>query len=115
MSCLGHSHPAVIAAIRREIGFDGLLMTDDLSMNALPGTVAERATGALAAGCDVILHCNGDLGEMREIAATFEASELPGGFHRAAADIYERLSVYKDCNPAPELPELMQTILGIRA
>jgi beta-N-acetylhexosaminidase len=61
--------PAVIAAIRREIGFDGLLMTDDLSMNALPGTVVERTTGALAAGCDVILHCNGDLAEMREIAA----------------------------------------------
>jgi len=54
-------------------------------------------------------------GEMREIAATFEASELPGGFHRAAADIYERLSAYKDCDPAPELPELMKTILGIRA
>ena len=54
-------------------------------------------------------------GEMREIAATFEASELPGGFHRAAADIYERLSVYKDCDPAPELPELMQTILANRA
>ena len=54
-------------------------------------------------------------GEMREIAATFEASELPGGFHRAAADIYERLSAYKDCDPAPELPELMETILGIRA
>jgi len=52
---------------------------------------------------------------MREIAATFEASELPGGFHRAAADIYERLSAYKDCDPAPELPELMETILGIRA
>jgi 3-hydroxyisobutyrate dehydrogenase-like beta-hydroxyacid dehydrogenase len=54
-------------------------------------------------------------GEMREIAATFEASELPGGFHRAAADIYARLSAYKDCDPAPELPELMETILGIRA
>ena len=53
-------------------------------------------------------------GEMREIAATFEASELPGGFHRAAADIYERLSAYKDCDPPPELAELMETILDNR-
>jgi 3-hydroxyisobutyrate dehydrogenase-like beta-hydroxyacid dehydrogenase len=51
-------------------------------------------------------------GEMREIAATFEASGLPGGFHCAAADIYERLAVYKDCDPAPELSELIDTILG---
>jgi len=61
--------PAVIAAIRGEIGFDGLLMTDDVSMNALPGTMADRVAGALAARCDVILHCNGDMAEMREIAA----------------------------------------------
>ena len=44
-------------------------MTDDVSMNALPGAMASRVTGALAAGCDVILHCNGDIAEMREIAA----------------------------------------------
>jgi beta-N-acetylhexosaminidase len=61
--------PAVIAAIRHQIGFDGLLMTDDLSMNALSGAMSSRVTGALTAGCDVILHCNGDMAEMREIAA----------------------------------------------
>ena len=61
--------PAVISVIRRDIGFDGLLMTDDLSMNALSGPMAGRVTGALAAGCDMILHCNGDRTEMREIAA----------------------------------------------
>ncbi len=49
---------------------------------------------------------------MREIAATFEACGLPGGFHRAAADIYQRLAVYKDCDPVPELSEVMDTILG---
>ena len=54
-------------------------------------------------------------GEMGEIAATFEASGLPGGFHRAAADIYQRLAAYKDCVPAPELPEVIDTILGTRA
>jgi 3-hydroxyisobutyrate dehydrogenase-like beta-hydroxyacid dehydrogenase len=53
-------------------------------------------------------------GEMREIAATFEASGLPGGFHQAAADIYQRLAAYKDCEPAPDLSELIDTILAAR-
>jgi beta-N-acetylhexosaminidase len=52
----------------RELGLDCLLMTDDISMGALSGSVRERASLALAAGCDLILHCNGDLGEMRTIA-----------------------------------------------
>jgi len=61
--------PKVISEIiRGEIGFQGLLMTDDLNMNALQGTVASRASRALSAGIDVILHCNGKLGEMEEIA-----------------------------------------------
>ena len=47
--------------IRGLIGFQGLLMSDDVSMNALSGTIAERSRDALAAGCDVVLHCNGDL------------------------------------------------------
>ncbi|MGI3184959.1 glycoside hydrolase family 3 N-terminal domain-containing protein [Nioella aestuarii] len=60
---------AMIQVIREEIGFDGLLMTDDLSMNALPGGIAARAAGAIAAGCDVVLHCNGKPEEMAEVAA----------------------------------------------
>ena len=62
--------PTVIAGvIRGAIGFDGLLLSDDLSMEALRGTVAERASAALAAGCDVALHCNGKLDEARAVAA----------------------------------------------
>jgi beta-N-acetylhexosaminidase len=62
--------PTVIAeVIRRRIGFDGLLMTDDLSMQALSGSLASRAEAAFAAGCDMALHCNGKLAEMREVAA----------------------------------------------
>ena len=60
--------PAMIALIRKEIGFDGLLMTDDISMEALSGSVASRASAAIAAGCDVVLHCNGDRGEMDAVA-----------------------------------------------
>lgn len=55
--------------IRGRIGFGGLLLTDDLSMQALQGTLGERAAAALAAGCDIALHCNGKLDEAAEVAA----------------------------------------------
>ena len=54
--------------IRGFIGFQGLLMSDDVSMKALSGTIAERSRAAFAAGCDVVLHCNGDLAEMTQVA-----------------------------------------------
>ena len=54
--------------IRGFIGFQGLLMSDDVSMGALSGTIPERSRAALAAGCDVVLHCNGDLAEMTAVA-----------------------------------------------
>ena len=62
-----HSKP-MIDVIRNEIGFDGLLITDDISMNALQGHLAERAQKAWAVGCDLVLHCNGDLQEMQGLA-----------------------------------------------
>lgn len=55
--------------IRGEIGYQGLVMTDDLSMKALSGHYSDRAAAAYAAGCDMILHCNGVMDEMREVAA----------------------------------------------
>ncbi len=57
--------PPVIDLIRTHIGFGGLLMTDDISMQALSGSVADRGRAVLDAGCDIVLHCNGDLDEMR--------------------------------------------------
>lgn len=67
-SALGETDPAttsatMIARIRADLSFDGLLMTDDISMQALSGTVPERGAAALAAGCDLVLHCNGALSE----------------------------------------------------
>jgi beta-N-acetylhexosaminidase len=60
--------PKVIAEIiRGEIGFDGVLVTDDLSMQALQGDLGDRTRRARAAGCDVALHCTGRLDEMREV------------------------------------------------
>lgn len=62
------SPPVISEVIRASIGFDGLLLTDDLSMQALGGSYAARTQAALGAGCDVVLHCNGEPGEMTEIA-----------------------------------------------
>ena len=66
----GTLSPIVIhEVVRRRIGFPGLLVSDDLCMGALRGTPGERATQALAAGCDIALHCNGALDEMRDVVA----------------------------------------------
>ena len=81
-SALDPAQPATTSAtiieevIRGVIGFQGLLMSDDVSMNALAGSIAERTRAIITAGCDIVLHCNGDLGEMREVAA--ETPELSG-------------------------------------
>ena len=56
--------------LRGSIGFRGLLMSDDVSMGALSGTIAERSRAALAAGCDLVLHCNGNLAEMTAVAGS---------------------------------------------
>ncbi len=60
--------PIVMQMIREKIGFEGLVMTDDVSMKALSGSLAEISVQSLEAGCDVILHCNGTLSERAEVA-----------------------------------------------
>jgi beta-N-acetylhexosaminidase len=81
-SALDPAQPATTSAtiieqvIRGVIGFQSLLMSDDVSMNALAGSIAERTRAVFTAGCDMVLHCNGKLDEMREVAA--ETPELSG-------------------------------------
>jgi len=75
-----------ITYIRDTIGFDGLLMTDDLSMRALTGSFAERTKRSLAADCDIVLHCNGDRKEMDDIA---NATPLLSGKALERANIAE--------------------------
>ena len=60
--------PAMIRLIREEIGFQGVLMTDDLNMQALSGPLADRTRASIDAGCDLALHCKGVLAEMEEVA-----------------------------------------------
>ncbi len=81
-SALDPAQPATTSAtiirqvIRGTIGFQGLLMSDDVSMNALAGSIAERTRAIVNAGCDMVLHCNGKLDEMRDVAR--ETPELAG-------------------------------------
>lgn len=75
--------PKVIEeVIRGHIGFDGLLMSDDTSMNALKGTIGERARRIAGGGCDIILHCNGVMEEMKAVVA--EAQPLQAAALRRA-------------------------------
>ena len=70
--------PVIIGeVIRGEFGYDGLVMTDDLSMKALQGPLEDRAGGAFAAGIDVVLHCNGELDEMLAVAEAAPALAGP--------------------------------------
>jgi beta-N-acetylhexosaminidase len=95
------SKKAIAEVIRGHIGFEGLLMSDDLSMHALSGTLGERARATFEAGCDLALHCNGGMGEMAAVAASspylegaalqrFEAAlaqlQEPQAFDREAAE-----------------------------
>jgi beta-N-acetylhexosaminidase len=81
--------------IRGEIGFDGVLVSDDLSMGALDGGIGERAAAALAAGCDLALHCNGRMDEMTEVVAAC------GPIGAATADRLARTAARRPAVPEP--------------
>lgn len=81
----------MIALIREEIGFAGLLMTDDIGMEALSGSYAERAAASIAAGCDVVLHCNGTRAEFEETVAAAGAL-TPAAAARAEAALARRIT-----------------------
>src|SRR5829696_223954 len=95
-TALDPEHPATTSAnvmrdvIRGHIGYDGLVMSDDISMNALSGSLAERTRAAFAAGCDMVLHCNGRLDEMEAVAS--DTPELAGEAGRRAAAALARIA-----------------------
>jgi beta-N-acetylhexosaminidase len=101
--------PRMVRLIREEIGFGGLLMTDDLSMGALPGPVGARAARARAAGCDLILHCNGDRGEMEDVlseAGRMDDDALARG--EAALALRDRVEPLDMEAAEAELADLLQ-------
>ncbi len=104
--CASLSPLVVGAIIRGRIGFDGLLLSDDLGMHALSGSFEERARGVLAAGCDIALHCSGDMDEMMSLAKGVDAlggdglrrlgTALASIAGRTSADPYEALAAKRD-------------------
>ena len=87
--------PTMIRLIRERIGFTGLLMTDDLNMEALKGSLADRTSASLAADCDIALHCKGDFAQMQEVA-TAAGTMRDDTRARAAAALASR-------RPAPQV------------
>jgi beta-N-acetylhexosaminidase len=91
-------HPATLSptmidtVIRGSIGFDGVLVSDDIGMGALGGSFGERAGAVLAAGCDLVLHCSGDLDEMREAVEATKPLTPPAAARVARAEALRRRS-----------------------
>lgn len=81
----------MIRLIRQDIGFGGLIMTDDIGMQALSGTLPQRGVAALTAGCDLVLHCNGDRAEQLAMAAALPVM-TPDAVRRADDALLQRKS-----------------------
>jgi beta-N-acetylhexosaminidase len=104
--CASLSPVVIREIIRGRIGFGGLLMSDDLGMNALSGDFGERAAGVIAAGCDIALHCSGDRQEMEAVAGALGGigAEARARLDRAMAtiagavpdDSFEQLAAQRD-------------------
>lgn len=103
--------PAVIERIiRGRIGFDGWLMTDDLAMKALSGPAVENGRAALAAGCDVVLHCSGDLSELESLAAGLPQMSSDG---ERRLDEAMAITAVPDAEPAPDLAARRDALLAL--
>ena len=100
--CATLSAKVIGEIIRGRIGFDGLLMSDDLGMHALSGSFAQRAAGVLTAGCDIVLHCSGDMGEMEAIAGAVGAIDA-----KARVRLDRAMATVAAARPAEPLAELM--------
>jgi beta-N-acetylhexosaminidase len=100
--------------IRHAIGFRGLLMSDDISMGALSGSISERTRAAISAGCDVILHCNGKLDEMREVAAAAPTLSGDAAARADAALVQRRGGVHDVAALRAEFDALMEAQFAAR-
>jgi beta-N-acetylhexosaminidase len=114
-SAIDPDHPATTSRkvisdiIRGVIGFDGLLMSDDVSMQALAGTIAERARASLKAGCDLILHCNGRMDEMEAVAG--ETPILAGEALKRSVRALEKLGLPQDFDETEGI-ERLSALMG---
>lgn len=101
-----------VRLMREDLGFQGLILTDDLSMQALLGTLRDRAEGALKAGCDIVLHCNGDLAEMRQVAEG--VGKLKGKARRRAEAALNRIVAQTEPFDPAEARARLDSVLSAR-
>lgn len=106
--------PQIISEIiRGEIGFDGLLLSDDINMGALEGDVVARARLALTAGCDIVLHCSGNIDEMRALAdAAFSMTAVSRGRCVRVSDALTQLAAVSSSCSLPDFEEAQATVLS---
>jgi beta-N-acetylhexosaminidase len=100
--CATLSAKVIGEIIRGRIGFDGLLMSDDLGMHALSGGFDERAAGVLKAGCDIVLHCSGDMAEMEAVAGAVGAIDA-----KAKARLERAMATVAGVGAGPALAEVI--------
>ena len=118
-TAIDRKHPAtqskkvISKIIRKDIGFHGLLMTDDLSMKALSGDFAERAQAAVKAGCDIVLHCNGDMAEMQAVAKG--VPKLAGKAKQRATAALQRIVTVPEPLDEAEARERFNAVFGLKA
>jgi len=98
--------------IRGEIGFDGLLMSDDLSMNALDGSIEERTRQSLVAGCDIVLHCNGNFSEMTDIVGALNPMTEASSRRLRTAFRALQAAGPLDINASRERRDVLLSVLG---
>lgn len=100
--------PATLSAkaiqyIREVIGFTGVLMSDDISMKALSGDIGELARASLAAGCELVLHCNGEMTEMQTVASAL--SPVEGVAKERLSAVWDALPLYREEDSVEEIEE----------
>ena len=105
------SSEVIGTVIRNGIAFEGLLITDDIGMGALSGNLGDRAARALEAGCDVILHCSGDLSEMEEVVSAVPAmtSDSLDRALRCEAMLWDEMPLFDNSADRRELIKLLQS------
>ncbi len=99
--------------LRERIGYKGVIMSDDITMSALEGSMEERARSALSAGCDIVLHCNGIITEMRAVAGAVQKTSQILAESLAQMDALRRSALSNDeFNPEQARSQLSEVLVG---
>lgn len=107
-----HSSMILRGLIRKDFGYSGVLLSDDVSMEALSGTIGERTKRAIRAGCDIALHCNGKMDEMLEVAKNTESLTEAAAARVIRGEVRRRNSQSKDPFDAEEALDRLKGLTG---